>query len=61
VFDRRRRGGAVNRDLLGFHRLGHFADQLDHEQPIGQIGAVNTDEVGQLEAALEAAIGDAKV
>ena len=53
-----RRGG-VDRDLPGLHRIGHFAHQVDHQQAVGQVGALDTDEVGELETALKAAIGDA--
>jgi hypothetical protein len=38
-----------------------FADQLDGEQAVGQVRALDPNEVGKLEAALEAAIGDAEM
>src|SRR5690606_18859785 len=48
-----------NPDLLRLHRLGHFTDQIDGQQTVGQIGVCDTHEVSQLEAAFETAVGDA--
>jgi hypothetical protein len=46
---------------LRLHRLGHFADQIDHQQAVFQPGALDADEIGQFEATLETALRDAEV
>ena len=61
VIDRARPAAGVHCDLLWLHCFGHFAHQFDHQQAVGKVGVLDADEVGQLEAALEAAGGDAQV
>ncbi len=39
----------------------HFAHQIDVQQPVFELGAGDDDMVRELEAALEAALGDAAV
>jgi hypothetical protein len=48
-------------DLARFHRLGDLAHQLDGEQAILQIGALDAHEVGQLGAAFERAGGNPRM
>ena len=47
--------------LRGFMRLGQLAHEVDVEQPVDQAGVGHADIVGELEAALEVARGDAAV
>src|SRR5690606_37638684 len=55
-FQRRLRADAY---LLGFHGLGHFAYEVDHQQAVRQVGLIHAHEVRELEATFEAAVGDA--
>ena len=48
-------------DPARLHLLGHLAHQLDRQQPISDAGTRHLDVVGELEAALERAGGDAAV
>src|SRR5690348_16902640 len=48
-------------DLLGLHRFGDLADELDREQPVFQIRALDLDMVGEREAPLERAVGDSAI
>ena len=48
-------------NLFRLHRLGHLADQIDHQQPVFKVGGFDPDIISQLEAALEPALGDANV
>src|SRR3546814_213866 len=59
VFDRRH--VAADRDLVRLHRLGHFAHQVDGQQAVAQVGAVDAHEIGELEAALEGACRNAAI
>jgi len=52
---------AVDRDLARLHGVGHFAHQIDDEQPVGEARILHPHEVRQLEAALEIAIGNAEM
>ena len=54
-------GRRADADLARLHRLGHLAHKVDHQQAILKVGRLYPDELGQFEAALEAAIGDADV
>src|SRR6266852_6289165 len=56
---RLRAGGDLDRPRL--HRLGDLADQLDMQHAVVEAGADHLDGVGELEAALEGAAGDAAV
>src|SRR5258708_9853177 len=56
---RLRAGGDGDRPRL--HRLGDLADQLDMQHAVIEAGADHLDGVGELEAALEGAAGDAAV
>src|SRR3546814_10785268 len=49
------------RDLVRLHRLGHFAHQVDGQQAVAQVGAVDAHEIGELEAALEGACRNAAI
>src|SRR3546814_5206818 len=51
VFDRRH--VAADRDLVRLHRLGHFAHQVDGQQAVAQVGAVDAHEIGELERSEE--------
>src|SRR5205823_1759678 len=60
LFDRLRlRGGRRDLDGARLQRLGHLADQFDMQQPVVEAGADHLDGLGQLEAPLEGAPGDA--
>ena len=48
-------------DFPRLHRLGDLADQLDGEQAVLQVGAAHLNMVGQREAPLERARGDAAI
>ena len=50
-----------NRDLARFHRLGHLADEVDMQHAVDEGGTRNLDMVGEAEALLERAPGDAAV
>ena len=56
-------GGARRLDgnRTGLHRLGNLLDQADGQQPVFQISAANFDMIGQVELALEAAIGNTAI
>ena len=56
-----RLGLGADLDLPRLEGLGHLADEVDLEQAVDQPRAVDTDVVGELEAALEGAAGDAAV
>src|SRR6516162_1728772 len=48
-------------DRPRLHGLRHLARQLDAEQTVGQLRAHDLDVIGELEAALEGAAGDAAI
>ena len=50
-----------DRDLAGLHRLGDLADEIDVEEAVLEARAGHLDMVGELEAALEGARGDAAI
>src|SRR4029079_13535198 len=53
--------GRLDGDHAGLLLLRDLALQLDGEQAVGELGALDLDVVGELEAALEVAAGDATV
>src|SRR5690606_15758789 len=53
--------GAVDGDLAGLLALGQFALELDVQEPVLERGAGHLDILGELEAQLEGALGDAAV
>src|ERR1700679_3077940 len=61
VGDGFRLGVAADRDAARLERLGHDALEADMEQTVGEIRALHDNVVGQGEAALEGAAGDAAV
>src|SRR5580704_16358866 len=48
----------ADRDAAGLFRLGNLAHQIDMQQAVLELGALDLDEVGELEHALERARGD---
>ena len=52
---------AADTDLARLHRLGDLADQVDQQQAVLQVGALDLDMVGKPEAPLERAGGDAAI
>src|SRR4051812_47781402 len=56
-----RRGAGRDADRARLRRLGHLAGELDMEQAVVEAGADDLDVVGELEAALEGAAGDAAI
>src|SRR4051794_40568694 len=53
--------GPADVDLLGLHRLGDLAHQLDRQQPVLEVRAFDLDMVGEREAALERAGCDSAI
>ena len=52
---------AADGDRAGLHRLGNLADEIDVEEAVLEARALHLDVVGELEAALEGAGGDAAI
>ena len=51
----------ADRDRARLHRLGNLADEIDVEEAVLKARALHLDMVGELEAALEGARGDAAI
>src|SRR5438132_893644 len=54
-------GASADVDLLRLHRFGDFADEVDRKQPVADVRALDLDVVGEREAPLERAVGDAAI
>ena len=50
-----------NRDPTRLHRLGHFSDQVDLQEPVLERGAFHLDEIGQPELTPEGTAKDTLV
>ncbi len=57
ALDQRLGRARADLDSTRLQRLGQFAGQLDRQQAVDQVGALHHHVVGQLEAALEVALG----